>query len=106
MNPNGAIEKRPRAWDISVRPAQKKKWPSREKKWPSREKKRAAFSAKQLVLLLRWFSSFRQLFSLHPPPKHTLGATKKSTYSSICRLKPLSKPDKYWRSAQSSYLEQ
>ncbi len=28
------------------------------------------------------------------------------TYSSICRLKPLSKPDKYWRSAQSSYLEQ
>ena len=27
------------------------------------------------------------------------------TYSSICRLKPLSKSDKYWRSAQSSYLE-
>ena len=28
------------------------------------------------------------------------------TYSSICRLKPLSKPDKYWCSAQSRYLEQ
>ena len=61
MNPNGCLEKRPRAWDVSVRPSQKKKW-------PSREKKRAAFSAKQLVLVLRWFSSFRQLFSLHPPP--------------------------------------
>ncbi len=30
------------------------------------------------------------------------GVAKKKTYSSICRLKPLSKPDKYCRSAQSS----
>ena len=28
MNPNGCLEKRPRAWDVSVRPAQKKKRPA------------------------------------------------------------------------------
>jgi len=51
MNPNDSIEKRPRAWDISVRPSHEKKRPSREKKRPSHEKKEAAFFTKQLVLI-------------------------------------------------------
>ncbi len=39
MNPNDRLEKRPRAWDISVRAAQKKKWATNEKKWATNEKK-------------------------------------------------------------------
>ena len=54
-------EKRPRAWDVFLRPAH-------EKKRPAREKKRAAFFAKQLILLFRPSSPFIQVFSLHPSP--------------------------------------
>ena len=41
-----ATEKRPRAWDISVRPARKKKWAVYEKKWAVYEKKRAVYEKK------------------------------------------------------------
>jgi len=61
-------EKRPRAWDVFLRPAYEKKRPAHEKKRPSREKKRAAFFAKQLILLFRPSSPFIQVFSLHPSP--------------------------------------
>ena len=57
----GIAEKRPRPWDVFLRPAH-------EKKRPSREKKRAAFFAKQLILLFRPSSPFIQVFSLHPSP--------------------------------------
>ncbi len=58
MKPNGAIEKRPRAWDISERAAHEKKRPSREKMRAAFFHGRPAFSAKQLVLLLRPISQF------------------------------------------------
>ena len=68
-------EKRPRAWDVFLRPAHEKKRPAHEKmrpanekKRPAREKKRAAFFAKQLILLFRPSSPFIQVFSLHPSP--------------------------------------
>ena len=61
MKPNGTSEKRPRAWDISVRPAQKKKR-------PAQKKKRAAFSAKQLVLMVRHISLFLNFPISHFPP--------------------------------------
>ena len=72
MKPNGAIEKRPRAWDISERAAHEKKRPSREKKRAAFFHERPAFSAKQLVLLLRPISQFLN-FSISQFP---LGATK------------------------------
>ena len=67
MKPNGTSEKRPRAWDISVRPAQKKKR-------PAQKKKRAAFSAKQLVFDGSPHFPFSQFPNFSLPP----GATKKS----------------------------
>ena len=94
MNPNDCLEKRPRPWDISVRP-------TNEKKRPSHEKKRAAFSAKQLVLVLRRFSSFRQLFSLHPstfhPPLPPLRCNQKITHTRIPCARMRMSGDSFYR---------